>query len=85
MQSLASNKTTLIVANVRHKKLHIILKFVQTSLCAQLCFVSFIAHGCVFDYNRGDAIRQWHDICDALSNILTIKMHRVHNGSSKLG
>lgn len=48
----------------------------QTCHCANVCFVSYILQGCVFSYQRNEAIKLWQVFSDALFNILSTGMDR---------
>ena len=55
---------------------HVPLHFVQTCHCDDVCFVCYILQGCVFSYQRSEAIKLRHVLSDALFNVLSAGMDR---------
>ena len=47
----------------------------QHCVCTDLCHVSLIVEGCVFHYERSEAIKQRQIISDVLFDVLTTGMH----------
>ena len=56
--------------------MQVFLHFVHKCHCAEIYIVSFIVQGCVFNYQRSEAIKIRRDISDALFDILSTGTHK---------